>query len=82
MTRTELEKRLLGARDGEAAVAALADFFTAHELTFGHGTDNASAATAASQSRAPSSRSSSSVLVMRAHLTRRRRAAGPNDVVR
>jgi ribosomal protein L3 glutamine methyltransferase len=41
MTRTELEKRLLGARDGEAAVAALADFFTAHELTFGHGTDNA-----------------------------------------
>ncbi len=42
MTRTELEKRLLGARDCEAALAALADFFTAHELVFGHGTDNAS----------------------------------------
>ena len=42
MTRNELEKRLLGARDCEAAVAALADFFTAHELVFGHGTDNAS----------------------------------------
>jgi len=42
MTRDELEKRLLGGRDCEAAVAALADFFTAHELVFGHGTDNAS----------------------------------------
>jgi len=42
MMRNELEKRLLGARDCEAAVAALADFFTAHELVFGHGTDNAS----------------------------------------
>ena len=42
MTRNDLEKRLLGARDCEAAVAALADFFTAHELVFGHGTDNAS----------------------------------------
>jgi ribosomal protein L3 glutamine methyltransferase len=42
MTKAELEKRLLGARDCEAAVVALADFFAAHELTFGHGTDNAS----------------------------------------
>jgi ribosomal protein L3 glutamine methyltransferase len=42
MTSTDLKKRLLGACDCEAAVAALADFFTAHALTFGHGTDNAS----------------------------------------
>jgi ribosomal protein L3 glutamine methyltransferase len=42
MTRTEFQKRLLGARDCDAAVAAIADFFTAHELAFGHGTDNAS----------------------------------------
>ncbi len=42
MTRNELEKRLLGADDCEAALAALADFFAAHELVFGHGTDNAS----------------------------------------
>jgi len=42
MTRSELEKRLLGARDCEAALTALADFFAAHELVFGHGTDNAS----------------------------------------
>jgi ribosomal protein L3 glutamine methyltransferase len=42
MTRSELEKRLLGARDCEAALAALADFLAAHELVFGHGTDNAS----------------------------------------
>ena len=42
MTRTDLEKRLLGARDCDAAVAAIADFFTAHEIAFGHGTDNAS----------------------------------------
>jgi ribosomal protein L3 glutamine methyltransferase len=42
MTTTELETRLLGARDCEEAVAALADFFAAHELEFGHGTDNAS----------------------------------------
>ncbi len=42
MTTTELRERLLGARDCEAAVAAIADFFTAQELAFGHGTDNAS----------------------------------------
>ena len=42
MTRNELEKRLLGADDCEAVLAALADFFAAHELVFGHGTDNAS----------------------------------------
>ena len=42
MTTTELRERLLGARDCEAAVAAIADYFTAHELAFGHGTDNAS----------------------------------------
>ena len=42
MTRTDLAARLLAARDCDAAVAAIADFFTAHELAFGHGTDNAS----------------------------------------
>ncbi|HUO67341.1 MAG TPA: 50S ribosomal protein L3 N(5)-glutamine methyltransferase, partial [Gammaproteobacteria bacterium] len=42
MTTTELRPQLLGARDCEAAVAAIADFFTAHGLAFGHGTDNAS----------------------------------------
>jgi ribosomal protein L3 glutamine methyltransferase len=41
MTSNELEKRLLGAKDSEATLAALADFFAAHELVFGHGTDNA-----------------------------------------
>jgi ribosomal protein L3 glutamine methyltransferase len=42
MTTTDLRERLLAARDCEAAVAAIADFFTAQELAFGHGTDNAS----------------------------------------
>jgi len=42
MTRDQLERRLLAARDSEAAVAALAEYFAAHELVFGHGTDNAS----------------------------------------
>ena len=41
MTGSDLEKRLLGARDCDAVVAAIADFFAAHELAFGHGTDNA-----------------------------------------
>jgi len=41
MTRTELRQQLLGARDCEAAVASLADFFATHALAFGHGTDNA-----------------------------------------
>src|SRR5256885_15447747 len=42
MTKTDLERRLHGARDCEAAIAALAEYFSAHELVFGHGTDNAS----------------------------------------
>jgi ribosomal protein L3 glutamine methyltransferase len=42
MTRDDLERRLLDAHDFHAALAALADFFSAHELVFGHGTDNAS----------------------------------------
>ena len=42
MTKTELQERLLGARDCETAVAALADFFATHDLEFGHGTGNAS----------------------------------------
>ena len=41
MEQADLERRLCAARDGEAFVAALADFFTAHGLVFGHGTDNA-----------------------------------------
>jgi ribosomal protein L3 glutamine methyltransferase len=42
MTRTQLRERLLGAGDCDTAVVAIADFFAAHELAFGHGTDNAS----------------------------------------
>ena len=42
MTKDDLERRLLAARDCEAAVAVIADFFAAHEIVFGHGTDNAS----------------------------------------
>jgi ribosomal protein L3 glutamine methyltransferase len=42
MTKADLERKLLVARDCEAAIAALADFLSAHELVFGHGTDNAS----------------------------------------
>jgi ribosomal protein L3 glutamine methyltransferase len=42
MTRADLERRLLGAGGCEEALAALGDFFAAHELVFGHGTDNAS----------------------------------------
>lgn len=41
MTTDDLERRLLAARDCESAVATLAEFFSAHELVFGHGTDNA-----------------------------------------
>jgi ribosomal protein L3 glutamine methyltransferase len=37
----QLERRLQLARDCDAALAALAEFFTAHDLAFGHGTDNA-----------------------------------------
>jgi ribosomal protein L3 glutamine methyltransferase len=42
MTKDDLERQLLAARDCESAVARLAEFFSAHELVFGHGTDNAS----------------------------------------
>jgi ribosomal protein L3 glutamine methyltransferase len=41
MTFEELERRLRAARDCPAWIAALADYFTAHGLVFGHGTDNA-----------------------------------------
>jgi ribosomal protein L3 glutamine methyltransferase len=41
MGPADLERRLRAARDCGAWIAALADYFTAHELTFGHGTDNA-----------------------------------------
>ncbi len=41
MERTDLERRLFAARDGDAFVAAVAEFFAAHGLVFGHGTDNA-----------------------------------------
>ncbi len=40
-TQADLERRLRGARDCDAFVAALAEFFAAHGLVFGHGTDNA-----------------------------------------
>ena len=42
MSLIGLEQRLRSARDCDDWIAALADFFVAHELTFGHGTDNAS----------------------------------------
>lgn len=42
MSLRNLELRLRAARDCDEWIAALADFFTAHELVFGHGTDNAS----------------------------------------
>lgn len=41
-TPAELEARLQSARSSDATLAALAQFFTSHELVFGHGTDNAS----------------------------------------
>jgi ribosomal protein L3 glutamine methyltransferase len=41
MRNTELERRLRTARDCDAWIAAVAEFFTAHGLVFGHGTDNA-----------------------------------------
>jgi ribosomal protein L3 glutamine methyltransferase len=37
----DLERRLRNARDCDAWVAALAQYFDAHDLFFGHGTDNA-----------------------------------------
>ena len=42
MSPSDLERRLRSARDCDEWIAGLADFFAAHELTFGHGTDNAS----------------------------------------
>jgi ribosomal protein L3 glutamine methyltransferase len=41
MTPAELEERLGGARDCDGTVAALADYFEAHGVVYGHGTDNA-----------------------------------------
>ena len=41
MRLPDLERRLRAARDCEAWIAVLADYFVAHELAFGHGTDNA-----------------------------------------
>ncbi len=41
MTLDDLERRLRAAGDSRAWIAALADFFLAHDLHFGHGTDNA-----------------------------------------
>jgi ribosomal protein L3 glutamine methyltransferase len=42
MTPHDLERRLRAAPDHEQWIAALAEFFAASDLTFGHGTDNAS----------------------------------------
>lgn len=42
MELDELERRLRTARDCDWWIAALAEYFLAHELAFGHGTDNAS----------------------------------------
>jgi ribosomal protein L3 glutamine methyltransferase len=41
MKRSDLEQRLRRARSYDECVTALAEFFVAHELVFGHGTDNA-----------------------------------------
>jgi ribosomal protein L3 glutamine methyltransferase len=41
MMRADLQGRLIAARDCDAWVGALAEFFTSHRLVFGHGTDNA-----------------------------------------
>ena len=41
MREAELERRLRAARDCDAWIAAVARFFEAHGLVFGHGTDNA-----------------------------------------
>jgi ribosomal protein L3 glutamine methyltransferase len=42
MSLSDLERRLSSARDCDEWIAALASFFAAHDLEFGHGTDNAS----------------------------------------
>lgn len=41
MREAELESRLRKARDYDAWIGAVAEFFTQHGLVFGHGTDNA-----------------------------------------
>ncbi|HUQ52658.1 MAG TPA: 50S ribosomal protein L3 N(5)-glutamine methyltransferase [Gammaproteobacteria bacterium] len=41
MSAGDLERRLRAARDCDAWIAVLADYFDAHRLVFGHGTDNA-----------------------------------------
>jgi len=41
MLASEFQQRLRAARNCDAWIAVVADFFTAHELVFGHGTDNA-----------------------------------------
>jgi ribosomal protein L3 glutamine methyltransferase len=41
MNLSGLEQRLRAARDCDAWIAAVADYFVAHDLHFGHGTDNA-----------------------------------------
>jgi len=41
MSPTELTQRLRAARQCDAWIAAVAEFFSAHGLAFGHGTDNA-----------------------------------------
>jgi ribosomal protein L3 glutamine methyltransferase len=42
MTRAELERQLTAAASYDEWVRAIAEFFEAHDLVFGHGTDNAS----------------------------------------
>lgn len=42
MSLQDLERRLRAARDSETWIAAVAEYFGAHALAFGHGTDNAS----------------------------------------
>ncbi len=42
MSLPDLERRLRAARDCETWIAAVAEYFAAHDLAFGHGTDNAS----------------------------------------
>jgi ribosomal protein L3 glutamine methyltransferase len=42
MSLDDLERKLRAARDCDAWIAALAQYFAAHGLAFGHGTDNAS----------------------------------------
>jgi len=41
MSLPDLERKLRAARDSDQWIRALAEFWSAHELAFGHGTDNA-----------------------------------------